>query len=109
MASTWINQCKQIFKTKADGLLWREKIQSDYIIAKIITTLSADSEIPDYILWRWWNEEETKKKQNLSKKLCVECGKNIIAKQSYKGKIYKTGKYVGLCRTCIIKKRGGRK
>lgn len=99
---SWINQCKAVFKSKADSLAVMNRRSPHRGINGVIRKLAKESGIPHYILLRWNYEKEMEKRTGkpFAMPICKGCNKNPVLIHNQAVEPTKTGPYTGLCSHC---------
>jgi len=97
MEQEWIDQCKNIFKTQVNSLLWLQQNPTQDTVNGIIEKLSIQSKISKRVLTKWWNENNPAK--NEYRPLCIKCKKYLVEFNGGKP-VSKSAKHYGLCTQC---------
>jgi len=92
---SWVDQCRLVFKVRADGMLWSGKVSRFGILSE----LSKQSGIPIKILRAWWGPNGRPKRVHKGDS-CLKCNKRPVILTQFDKPYSPESKIYGLCFTC---------
>ncbi len=108
---SWIDQCKQAFKTKAEGEYFKKRTARNF--RRIIRNMAKEINVPQRVLLEWWNELEGRKEDKSYTIPKCKCGRNLFISISTGKPLTESAAGYNLCVVCADSvyrslKRGGK-